>query len=263
MSALTLSIITVCYNARDTLQKTLENVLQQTFVHFEYLVIDGGSDDDTLSLLKQFSRQFSAAQIPFQYVSEPDHGIYDAMNKGTRIAKGNWLLFLNAGDLLADDQVLEHIFLASPKGQILYGDTVCVYQGNTRLYPALPLDRLVHEMSFCHQSAFIKRELLLERPYDISYRVCADHVFFLSMYLQKTVFEYYPIPIAVYEISGYSDVNKLLSHHEKHRMQKELKVFHPNLRWLLCEIRFYLIQGIKTVFGQKLIDLVRKNRLRS
>lgn len=261
LSALTLSIITVCYNARDTLQKTLENVLQQTFVHFEYLVIDGGSNDDTLSLLKQFSRQFSAAQIPFQYVSEPDHGIYDAMNKGTRIAKGNWLLFLNAGDLLANPHILERIFTEPSGGSVIYGDTLCTYQGHQRLYPALPLEHITREMAFCHQSAFIRRPLLLEQPYDTSYKICADHHFFLSMYLKDIIFDYRPVPVSIYEIAGYSDRNKLDAHREQHRMQRELQVFHPTPFWLLRECIFYVKQLVKSIGGQKIIDLIRKKRL--
>lgn len=257
-----LSIITVCFRAKDELQATFDNVLLQSWKQFEYLVIDGGSDDGTKDLLKASESVFSDAGIPFRYVSEPDHGIYDAMNKGTRMAEGKWLLFLNAGDLLTDRRILEQIFSVPSDGQIIYGDTLCIYQGNQKLYPALPLERLAYEMAFCHQSAFIQRELLLKEPYDTTYRVCADHRFFLSMYLQKRRFDYRPVPISVYEIAGYSDKNKLLSHKEQHRMQKELGIFRFSFPWLLREIRFYFKQGIKTVFGQRLIDLVRKKRLR-
>lgn len=256
-----LSIITVCFNAENALQATLENVLKQTWTHFEYLVIDGGSTDGTLTLLKQFSLLFAQAQIPFQYISEPDQGIYDAMNKGTRIAKAAWLLFLNAGDLLADPHVLEQVFQTSSQASVLYGDTLCIYQGNKKLYPALPLENLTREMSFCHQSAFIRRTLLLEQPYDIRYRICADHHFFLSMYLRKERFDYRPIPVSVYEISGYSDQNKLAAHREQHRMQKELHVFRPTLSWFLRECSFYGKWLIKCLGGQKLIDFIRKKRL--
>lgn len=262
MAAPVLSIITVCFRAGDDVRTTMDNVLLQTWKQFEYLVIDGGSDDGTPELLKKYESSFSQAGIPFRYVSEPDHGIYDAMNKGTRMAEGQWLLFLNAGDLLADSRILEQIFSIPSDGQIIYGDTLCIYQGNQKLYPALPLDHLTYEMAFCHQSAFIRRKLLLETPYDTTYRVCADHCFFLSMYLKKKAFDYRPVPVSVYEIAGYSDKNKMRSHKEQHRMQKELGVFRFSFSWLLREVRFYLKQGIKTVFGQKLIDSVRKKRLR-
>jgi len=257
-----LSIITVCFRAKDQVQTTMKSILSQTWTQFEYLVIDGGSEDGTKELLEQSSSLFAEKNVPFSFVSEPDHGIYDAMNKGTRMANGRWLLFLNAGDLFADNTVLEQIFSEPSNAQIIYGDTLCIYQGQTKLYPALSLDHLTYEMAFCHQSVFIHKELLLEHPYDITYKVCADHHFFLSMYLQNKSFEYRKLPVSVYEIAGYSDKNKMLSHKEKHRMQKELGIFHFSLPWLLRECSFYFKQGLKHLFGQRLIDQVRKNRLR-
>lgn len=257
----TLSIITVCYQAKKDVQATMENVLKQTWKDFEYLVIDGNSSDGTKELLKESTAVFTRAQIPFYCVSEQDHGIYDAMNKGTKMAHGHWLLFLNAGDLLTQSNVLEQIFQKPSSAQVIYGDTLCIYQGNTKLYPALPLEHLNYEMAFCHQSAFISRDLMLCHPYDISYKVCADHHFFLSAYLNGKTFEYKKIPVSVYEIAGYSDKNKMLSHREKHRMLKELGIFHYSFSWLLRECSFYLKQGIKVLFGQKLIDKVRRTRL--
>ena len=262
MYAPVLSLITVCFNAKEELQLTLENVLSQTWSRFEYLVIDGGSTDCSVPILEHYKSLFAEKGIAFRYISEPDHGIYDAMNKGTRMASGDWLLFLNAGDLLYEPDILKKVFSDSHSADILYGDTICVYQGHQKEYPALPLDHLTYEMAFCHQSAFISRELLLEHPYDISFRVCADHNFFLHAYLQKKTFEYLPFPISIYEIAGFSDKNKLLSHQEKQRMQKQSGIFHYSPAWIVREIIFYFKYVIKSVFGQNLINFVRKNRLR-
>ena len=134
-----LSIITVAYNAFAPLQETAENILAQTFTDYEYLVIDGGSSDGTADYLEKLAFRFNGRSIPFHFVSEPDHGIYDAMNKGSRMAKGDWILFLNAGDLFAASDVLEKIFEQSSDAGVIYGDTLCVYQGRQKLYPALPL----------------------------------------------------------------------------------------------------------------------------
>lgn len=262
MPAPVLSIITVCFNAGEELRRTVESVLPQTWRQFEYLVVDGDSADGTKPYLETCRETFSSAGLPFRYLCEPDRGIYDAMNKGTRMTRGAWLLFLNAGDLLADSSVLEQFFSERTDAQILYGDALCTYQGRRKLYPALPLPQLVHDMAFCHQSAFIRRELLLAQPYDIRYRTGADHHFFLSMYLQQKSFAYRPVPVCIYEISGYSDTHKLAAHRELHRMQKELGVFRFSAGWLLRECRFYLVQGIKAVFGQRLTDFVRRRRLR-
>ena len=261
MSTPVLSIITVCFNACNELQNTVKNVLAQEWTNFEYLVIDGASTDDTVSFLEQSTTLFAAKEIPFHFISEKDHGIYDAMNKGTRIATGDWLLFLNAGDLLYKPDILRKIFESSHSADILYGDTICVYQGQQRKYSALPLKNLIYEMAFCHQSAFISKQLLSKYPYDISFKVCADHYFFLQMYLQKKSFDYLPFPVSIYEIAGFSDKNKLLSHQEKHRMQKQLGVFHFSPIWVFREVNFYFKYFLKILFGQNFINLVRKKRL--
>lgn len=261
MSAPVLSVITVCYNSAGVLPSTMDSLLEQTWTEFEYLVIDGASTDGTCRLLEDACSPFLQKNIPFRFTSEPDKGIYDAMNKGSRMAQGRWLLFLNAGDLLAAPDVLERIFSVPSRGQIIYGDTFCIYQGNLKLYPALPLNHLRWEMAFCHQSVFVDRQLLANQPYDITYRVCADHHFFLSMYLQGVPFDYRPVPVSIYEIAGYSDQNKWISHQEKKRMQKELGIFRLTPAWLLREMKFYLKEGIKHIFGQKLTDQVRKKRL--
>ena len=256
-----LSIITVAYNALTPLRETAENILAQTFTDYEYLVIDGGSSDGTADCLAELTSRFHDRNIPFHFVSEPDHGIYDAMNKGSKMAKGDWLLFLNAGDLFAAPDVLEKIFEKDTNAGVIYGDTLCVYQGRQKLYPALPLDHLKQEMAFCHQSAFIRRDLMLQHPYDLSYRICADHHLFLRFYLESCPFDYRPMPIAIYEIAGVSDQNKLKSHREQQRMQKELGIRKLTPGTVFHELKFYIKYLIKSIFGQKLIDHVRKKRL--
>ncbi len=257
-----LTIITVCFRASEQLKATMESILCQTFKDLEYLIIDGGSDDGTKELLVRSALRFEKAGIPFRFVSEPDQGIYDAMNKGSRMAEGRWLLFLNAGDLLADKDTLKQVFKDTPEdAEILYGDALCTYQGKAKKYPALPLDRLRYEMAFCHQSAFVLKELAVAIPYDIRYKICADHYFFLTLYLQGKKFVYRPLEIAVYEIAGYSDQNQMAAHKEQRRMFKELHMFHPSFSWLRREAAFYLKQVIKILFGQRLVDLIRNRRL--
>lgn len=257
-----LSIITVCYLAKDAVQTTIENILKQSWTNFEYIVVDGDSNDGTLELLDQSRPILEEKKIPMSIISEPDKGIYDAMNKGAKLAKGEWLLFLNAGDKLASTDVLQKVFSTHANVDVIYGDTICTYNGQNKIYPALPLENLSYEMAFCHQSVFIKREELLAHPYDITYRVCADHRLFLSLYLENKRFEYHPFPFSIYEIAGYSDQNIMKAHKEQLRMQKELGVFKLTPGWLKREFIFYTKQGIKTLFGQKIIDFVRKKRLR-
>lgn len=98
------SVITICFNAEKEIQRTIKSVVNQTFEDFEYIIIDGNSSDNTLAVIKSYKSRIQ------QLISEPDDGIYDAMNKGVRFAKGEWLIFMNAGDCFADNNVLQNIF---------------------------------------------------------------------------------------------------------------------------------------------------------
>lgn len=172
------SIITVTYNAEATLERTLQSVAQQTYPHVEHLIIDGASKDKTLEIARRY---------PHAIVhSEPDKGLYDAMNKGIRLATGNYLCFLNAGDTLHSKETLAHIATTCKANEvtgtmpaILYGDTHIVdanghFLRNRRLTPPRHLTwRSFKEgMLVCHQAFYVNRQIVL--PYDLQYRFSAD-----------------------------------------------------------------------------------------
>lgn len=166
------SIITVTYNAEDTLERTLQSVAQQTYPHIEHLIIDGASTDKTLEIAHRYPHAILH--------SEPDHGLYDAMNKGLRLAIGDFLCFLNAGDTLHSNETLAHIAAtATPTTSILYGDTHIVdtdghFLRNRRLTPPehLTWRSFKEGMLVCHQAFYINRQIAI--PYDLQYRFSAD-----------------------------------------------------------------------------------------
>ena len=160
------SIITVTYNAEPLLERTLQSVLAQRYADKEIVVVDGQSSDGTVAVIK---RHAAAIQ---SWISEPDKGIYDAMNKGVRMATGDWILFMNAGDTFASDDVFQCLFDAVDPAQadVIYGDVVKggVVKAAPRQY------RLYHRMLFCHQSVLTRRSCLLDTPFDIRHRLSAD-----------------------------------------------------------------------------------------
>lgn len=169
-----ISIITVTYHAEATLERTLQSVAQQTHPDVEHLIIDGASTDHTLEIARQYPHA-----IVF---SEPDKGLYDAMNKGLQRATGDYLCFLNAGDKLHSKDTLAHIasFVSdgSPIG-VIYGDTHIVdaqgnFLRNRRLTPPehLTWQSFKEGMLVCHQAFYINRQIAL--PYDMTYRFSAD-----------------------------------------------------------------------------------------
>lgn len=170
-----ISIITITYNAASTLGATMQSVKSQRFSGYEHLVIDGASTDATLMV----ARRQGSDKV--RIISEPDRGLYDAMNKGLRFAKGEYVLFLNAGDRFASSDILEYYAEAAGNHPaVIYGDTDLVnahgqYVGPRHLSaPAvLTKDSFRAGMLVCHQAFMVRRDLAPE--YDLSFRLSADY----------------------------------------------------------------------------------------
>ena len=174
MATPVISIITVCYNAEREIKATLKSVKEQSFKNYEYIIIDGASKDKTLEVITQSGVE------PTHLVSERDKGIYDAMNKALALAKGEYLMFLNAGDSLYSETTLQQIAeVAKQKPDVIYGDTAIVdadrnYLSPRKLRPPKTLTRnsFKNGMLVCHQAFLPKRELAM--TYDMAYRFSAD-----------------------------------------------------------------------------------------
>lgn len=172
------SIITVTYNAGKVLEDTIQSVVFQTYRNVEYIIVDGGSTDNTLDVVHKYQERIS------KVISEPDKGLYDAMNKGIRMATGDYLCFLNAGDELHENETLQKI-VYTLKGKelpdVIYGETAIVdEEGHFLHMRRLSTPEHLHWKSFkegmlvCHQAFFARRELALANPYDLRYRFSAD-----------------------------------------------------------------------------------------
>ena len=182
MNTPTFSIITVCYQALDTLPSTMDSLLHQTCNDFDYWIVDGGSTDGSLELIQQYIPSFEKKGIRLHLSSEADKGIYDAMNKGLKKAEGIYLCFLNAGDSLYADDTLEKIkqtLSGSNQPDFVYGETIIVDKngdilGNRRLTApkALHWKHFRMGMRVCHQAMFVKRSLA--PSFDTKYRYSSD-----------------------------------------------------------------------------------------
>lgn len=178
-----LTIITVCWNAKADLDKTLNGVLKQSYRDMEYLIVDGGSTDGSIELLSEYKKAFADAGIAYRWISERDKGTYDAMNKGARMAQGEWVLYMNAGDSFYTDDALEKFLAHEIPNDCGYcfGDTyeewdfgggIAKYEDHVKDNPVMP---------FCHQSCFVRTELMCKYGFDESYRIIADHDLFYRM----------------------------------------------------------------------------------
>ncbi len=177
-----ISLITICYNAESTLLPTLQSVARQTYPHIEYIVVDGASCDNSLDLVRSICPE---ALI----TSEPDRGLYDAMNKGICRATGDYIWFLNAGDSLRGETTVQEVVEAIEQGSapdIIYGDTMIVDEerkelGLRRLRPPHNLRKkdFLRGMLVCHQAFVVARRIAL--PYDLSYTLSSDYDWCLRM----------------------------------------------------------------------------------
>lgn len=200
------SIITVTFNAEKVIEETIDSIIRQDFTNYEMIVIDGGSRDNTLDILNKY-RKF----INFM-VSEPDNGIYDAMNKGINHSRGKWLCFMNAGDVFYNDHVLTDVFSNhdySEQAKLLYGDVSMVFDNNREcIKNSSTLKGRDVPINLCHQATFTDGDYLREHNYDVSYKIAADTNSFYNIYKAGYILQYVPVIISKYEASlGVSSKN--------------------------------------------------------
>lgn len=207
------TIITVCLNAEAVIADTITSILEQTCDDYEYLIKDGGSKDHTISIAESFIPAFVRKGISYRIISQADQGIYDAMNQAVREARGEWVLFMNAGDLMADDSVLQRVNeeACMDEADIVYGDAIDKINNLYLRAKARELTWMRFEMPFCHQSCFTRRELLAENPFSTEYKICSDNHFFLYRYQEGKKFSYIPVTMSVYDRSGISSNTKLMT----------------------------------------------------
>ncbi len=177
------SIITVNYNNKEGLRKTIESVIHQTFRDFEFIVIDGGSTDGSVDVLKEYD-----SQIDF-WVSEPDGGIYQGMNKGIVKATGEYLNFMNSGDYFYSSDILEKVSNYQSDADFIVGKDYHyndeTHQGHASIQP--PRTTMMHFFmaTLDHQSTFIKRGLFKDSPYDENHRLVSDWIFFTEKIVKE------------------------------------------------------------------------------
>lgn len=175
-----ISVITVCFNAISTLEKTILSVLNQSYPNIEYIIIDGGSTDGSVDIIKKYADRL------FYWVSEPDKGIYDAMNKATSVATGDFLYFIGA-----DDDLVSTIILSRIAENLKEKNTI--YYGKVRFIPSQKIyGPKINKFRFSfmnipHQAIFYPKHVFSKYKYDLSYPLFADYMLNINCYLDKSL----------------------------------------------------------------------------
>ena len=213
------TIVTVVLNDVKKVEGTIRSVLLQKFSDYEYIVVDGGSTDGTLDVIGRYRDRID------RLIAEPDRGIYDAMNKGIREAKGKWINFMNSGDTFADENVLRKLADAavSERWDILYGDVIIPGKnGERQLRRANPEPCNIHRMFCCHQSTFVRTSLMKAGGFDINHPLSADFTFFKQCFVSGCRFRYVGGPVAIFDKSGISNVHRVRGLRDNVQVIKEL-----------------------------------------
>ena len=213
-----ISVVTICYNAKNDLEKTILSVLSQTYQDIEYIIIDGGSTDGTVDIIHKYSERL------FYWISEPDKGIYDAMNKGMDRATGSWINFMNAGYTCCDNEFIKNIFGYNDLSDysVIYGDCYVSKLNQLQYLKASSMKKVHVQMPFCHQSSFIRKTRL---RFSIDLKIAADYQMIYEYYRMNGIssFLYISKPISVFDATGISTTNNNL-------LQKEYGIVYKRTR---------------------------------
>lgn len=214
-----LSIITINFNDRKGLEQTIKSVILQTFQEYEFIIIDGGSTDGSADCIKQFEGNID------YWISEPDRGIFHAMNKGVAQAHGDYSLFLNSGDTFFENGVLDKIANIGLKDDIVVGKLVSKTDGRILFNPpSRPISMYyLFSSTVPHQSAFIKTELLRVYPYDENLKIVSDWKFFVqAIVIHNCSIRYIDVIISIFDVDGLSTSNPDRMWEEKEKVLCEM-----------------------------------------
>lgn len=246
---MTVSIVTICYNNIQGLQKTRISIASQTYRDFEWIVIDGGSVDGTKDFLQEHSDEMS------YWCSEKDNGVYNAQNKGISFAKGDYVICMNSGDVFHDSEVLSNVFAKKQMSDVLYGNWHRVYQDGhveEKKSPEIISPYFFYYDNICHQAMFVRTKLLQDSPFDESYAVIADWAKWRELNNKGCTFCNVPIVVCDYEAgTGLSETMNEKSIKDHNRLKESIPSYvQQDIEGLTKPLKVYI---------SELEELVQKN----
>ncbi|MBR1712427.1 MAG: glycosyltransferase [Alloprevotella sp.] len=266
MSLPSVTVITVCRNAARVIPDTLRSVAEQTYPALEYIIIDGASTDGTADLCRTAAAGMSGRQgRSVIIVSEPDGGVYEAMNKGVARATGDWVCFMNAGDSFTSADAVYRLFRAASRDlervEVLYGNAVLVKDfGRVPLKPK-PIGSLAERMAFCHQAAFTRLETLRAMPFRTAFRIAADYDFFFRLWQSRgeEAFLYCDEDVAAFEAEEGMSSRDPLAHVREYA---RIRGVDGRLAWRVWYVgkalRVHLKAALQRLLPERLVQTIRR-----
>lgn len=247
-----ISVVTVCYNTVNDIEKTILSVINQTYPNIEYLIIDGGSKDGTMDIVNKYKDKIDVI------VSEPDKGIYDAMNKGIKAAAGEWINFMNAGDLFVKNTTLSEVFKAKQYScDVIYGDTIKILSTGAYWSKHEPVDTLKTRLPFCHQSCFISKNAAMSNLYNTDYKIAADYNQFYTIYKNGGRFKDISVPISIFD-----NVEGLSSQYPDRLIKEYCRINESNAIPKLMKLSFVSIvkRILQLVLSSRSYEMIMEKR---
>lgn len=247
---LIITVITVCYNSEKTIKRTIESVLKQKYKRIEYIFIDGNSVDKTNSIIEEYRERFESEGIKYKHISEPDNGIFDAMNKGISYATGDWVNYLNSDDEYVDENVLGDVAASlSDEYDCIYGDTINVLCENSFYRHSFDIDALTYRNPYVHQALFCKTKILRQYSFNDVYQYAADFDQAVRMYMDNVRFKHINTPICRFSLEGRSQKNNMYAVREFEVIRKENGIAARNfIKRYLLYLAVILIKGNNSIY---------------
>jgi len=244
-----ISIIIVSLNTKQKLEATINSIRKQSYNNFEVIVIDGLSNDGSVETIHKNK------DILDKYLIEKDEGIYDAMNKGIRLAEGVWTIFLNSGDIFYNENTLLSFsnILKKKEEEVIYADTLVVNINIKYCLFSRNFNHKTRKIPFCHQSSFTKTYVLSNNLFNLDYKISSDFDLFLRLYKQKKKFTKINMIIAQIETGGLSDTNRFKS------LKENFDILRKNR--MLTISRLTIIFDFVYLFITKIIKILITNNL--
>jgi glycosyltransferase involved in cell wall biosynthesis len=232
-NSLLFSIVTVVYNGVNTIEQTIKSVLGQTYSNLEYIIVDGGSTDGTLDIIKQYEKAFAQKNVAYKFISEPDKGIYDAMNKGIMLTNGAWVGIINSDDYYENEALafVKKSIDSNARAELVYGNLNFINEaGEIKIEKPKPdLSLLINTMTIFHPTTFIKRSVYMEHGlFNLKYKLCADWDLILRLYLKKVNFCHVDELLANFRNGGAGSGFKMIHLKERYQIRHSHK---NNMAW--------------------------------
>lgn len=258
-----ISIITACFNAEKSIEQTILSVINQTYANIEYIVVDGASNDGTMEIVRKYEDKIDVI------ISEPDRGVYDAFNKGAKVAKGDYIFYLNADDYFYASDVIQnisHLIHLNNEPVLLYGGVLSVDEAKGYEWivnKEIAYEEIMKGMMIPHQAAFLKTAVLLEMAlFDTRYKIVSDYDLICKVYKKYNhLVCYCPILVSVFRSDGissqFSNIEKIgkekqviiNNHFSNNYEPKKISNEDYYKRWI--EIKLYQDRGIADLLLEK------------